>query len=231
MAEIEYYVGKNLIVTSARLKYRDVTCPISGVTAVRVSKLPEVETDRHGSRMARGVGLFLVGAIIAVLMLVSGLNAGMLFSIAGVFCVIGVAVAVAGARMVRSGWIADREDSARRGVIVGLSSGENLNIRVASLDTAKLIREAIEQALTSGVTLGSQSSIADELSKLAELRDASVISSEDWERAKDLYLGKRPDERAAAIIQLRRLHELHRDGILSESEFNSKKWDILSRSK
>jgi hypothetical protein len=71
--------------------------------------------------------------------------------------------------------------------------------------------------------------VADELSKLAALRDAGLLSASEWERATSLFLGKPSSARDEAIAQLRSLHALHRDGVLSESEFNSKKWDVLAR--
>ena len=75
----------------------------------------------------------------------------------------------------------------------------------------------------------SHAGVADELSKLAALRDGGLLSLSEWERATALYLGKPPTARDAAIAQLRSLHALHRDGVLSESEFNMKKWDVLAR--
>lgn len=77
---------------------------------------------------------------------------------------------------------------------------------------------------------GSTGSVADELAKLADLRTQGVIDAGDWERAKDLYLGKTEDARQRAARELRQVHELHQSGVLSASEFNMKKWDILARS-
>ena len=70
---------------------------------------------------------------------------------------------------------------------------------------------------------------ADELGKLAELRAAGALSDDDWARAKDLFLGQRPDAQANAVEHLKQLHALWRSGVLSESEFNIKKWEVLSR--
>jgi hypothetical protein len=73
-------------------------------------------------------------------------------------------------------------------------------------------------------------SVAQQLSKLAELKGQGLLDDDDWQRAKDLFLGKVPDEREQAITNLRQLHGLRQSGVLSESEFNMKKWDVLSRS-
>jgi hypothetical protein len=75
----------------------------------------------------------------------------------------------------------------------------------------------------------SPAGVADELSKLAELSQKGLLSPDEWERAKDLYLGKPLDRRSADAHLLGQLHDLYRDGGLSESEFNTKKWEILSR--
>jgi hypothetical protein len=82
-----------------------------------------------------------------------------------------------------------------------------------------------------GTNSSQPESIAEELAKLAELRDQGVIDSDDWDRAKDLYLGKTEDERDRAARELRQIHDLCRSGVLSESEFNMKKWEILSRTR
>ena len=72
-------------------------------------------------------------------------------------------------------------------------------------------------------------SVAEELQKLAELARLGVLSQQDWERAKQLYLGKPVNKREEAIKNLSQLYQLHKAGALSASEFNMKKWDILSR--
>lgn len=73
-----------------------------------------------------------------------------------------------------------------------------------------------------------KTSIADELSKLRSLKDAGALTDEDWEKAKALYLGVSVDKKDKKIELIRKLHDLHKRGALSESEFNMKKWDILS---
>jgi hypothetical protein len=71
--------------------------------------------------------------------------------------------------------------------------------------------------------------VADELSRLGELAQRGLLSPTEWERAKELYLGKPTDRRDADTRLLVQLHDLYRDGGLSESEFNTKKWEILAR--
>lgn len=73
-----------------------------------------------------------------------------------------------------------------------------------------------------------QSGVADELKKLAELANEGILSDDEWTRAKELFLGRRVDKREQAVKTLRQLHDLQTQGVLSQSEFNSKKWDVLA---
>ena len=72
--------------------------------------------------------------------------------------------------------------------------------------------------------------VADELSKLAALRDEGVLNDDEFQRSKALFVGSTPDQQSEALDLLRQLHSLQRSGVLSEMEFNMKKWDVLSRS-
>ncbi|HEY1117314.1 MAG TPA: SHOCT domain-containing protein, partial [Acidimicrobiales bacterium] len=72
--------------------------------------------------------------------------------------------------------------------------------------------------------------MADGLTRLADLKDRGLLSDDEWQRAKALYLGKAPDHRAGDAQLLDDLYDLHLAGGLSESEFNAKKWEILERS-
>ena len=73
------------------------------------------------------------------------------------------------------------------------------------------------------------SSVADEIAKLSQLAKEGVLSEEELQRAKALYLGQPPSHIDQSIQLLRNLKELQKQGVLSESEFNMKKWDILSK--
>lgn len=70
---------------------------------------------------------------------------------------------------------------------------------------------------------------AAELEKLAKLKQQGLLSEEEWDRAAKLYLGKPVSKQEEMISQIRRLDSLRKDGLLSDSEYNSKKWDLLSR--
>jgi len=68
-----------------------------------------------------------------------------------------------------------------------------------------------------------------ELEKLAELVHRGILESADFDRAKGLLLGKPASQVQEDFKLLESLQALRRQGVLSESEFNMKKWDILSR--
>ncbi|MCX5971840.1 MAG: hypothetical protein NTV14_10145 [Coprothermobacterota bacterium] len=71
--------------------------------------------------------------------------------------------------------------------------------------------------------------LADELTKLSALKGLNILTEEEFQKAKALFLGKPSDKREEALMILKNLHGLYKAGVLSESEFNLKKWDILSR--
>lgn len=77
--------------------------------------------------------------------------------------------------------------------------------------------------------LAARLSPADELEKLAGLKDSGILGEDDWVRAKELYLGKPTSQREESVRLLQDMHNLMKRGALSESEFNNKKWEILSR--
>ena len=71
-------------------------------------------------------------------------------------------------------------------------------------------------------------SVAQEIERLGQLLIAGVITGEEFERGKTLFLGAPPDKAASAVELLQNLDALKKKGVLSESEFNVKKWEILS---
>jgi len=114
---------------------------------------------------------------------------------------------------------------------VALSSGASYRFALPP-DWLDLLEKDIRQLVAwnrNGGSGGTGQSVADELGKLAALRDSGALAAADWERAKDLFLGKGEDARDRAARELRQIHELNRSGVLSDSEFNMKKWDILAR--
>jgi DNA-directed RNA polymerase subunit RPC12/RpoP len=73
------------------------------------------------------------------------------------------------------------------------------------------------------------SDVADELEKLVRLVQDGALAADEWQRAKAAILGKPKDKQAEAIERVAKLYRAHQSGVLSQSEFNMTKWDILSR--
>ena len=74
-----------------------------------------------------------------------------------------------------------------------------------------------------------QATPADQIQALANLMHKGVLTQQEFCRAKANVIGKPPSQVEEATKLLRHLHALHNDGVLSESEYNIKKWDILSQ--
>lgn len=73
------------------------------------------------------------------------------------------------------------------------------------------------------------SSLADELKKLAQLIADGILSAEEFGKAKQQLIGLSPSQVDEATKLLRHLHALRMQGVLTDGEFNMKKWDILSQ--
>ena len=112
------------------------------------------------------------------------------------------------------------KSSRSRDVLMG---PEQLVDFVAALEAKAEADRAASQSVS-----GNGGSIADEIAKLGELAQQGVITQEEFSRGKELFLGRAPDEAADQVALLRQLHGLWKSGVLSESEFNMKKWDLLS---
>lgn len=92
--------------------------------------------------------------------------------------------------------------------------------RFAKQLSALLDRQSASAALAGAGT---------ELDKLSDLVARGVIGQADFERAKGLLLGKPVSKVQESMQLLESLYALRKQGVLSESEFNMKKWDVLSR--
>jgi len=82
---------------------------------------------------------------------------------------------------------------------------------------------------TAGVAAQGTLSIADEIAKLSGLTDEGILTQDELTRAKELFLGQPKSNIDQSIQLLRNLKDLQKNGVLSESEFNMKKWDVLSK--
>jgi Short C-terminal domain len=100
-----------------------------------------------------------------------------------------------------------------------LALTNDINAAIAG-STAKV--EVTNAAAISG------KSVAEEIERLGQLFLAGVVTAEEFERGKTLFLGAPADKVTSAVELLQNLYNLKKKGVLSESEFNMKKWEILS---
>ena len=70
--------------------------------------------------------------------------------------------------------------------------------------------------------------IAEQVEKLGQLFLKGVITAEEFERGKAMFLGNPPNVAQQTMETLNDLYRLQQKGALSESEYNTKKWDLLS---
>lgn len=217
MVEAQLYFSKYLSVTSAKMTYRGVVYPISAVTSVEVR--PVSDAPKAGALV------YLAMAGVAIIIIVSNQIWAGAYGPAAVGLALLAVCGWFGYRSLRT----IRTLRECREVHIRLSSGDTVVVPTASAVSAQKVHSALDRALTaSSSSPESGISVAAELEKLAALRDSGVLTEADWTRAKGLYLGQPEDQQSATVDQLRRLYSLHREGVLSESEFNSKKWDVLA---
>ncbi len=212
-----FYSSKKLTVTGMKVSSGSTVYPISAITTVEILG-PRTAVIVDSLKLAAiGVAMLVASSFFSPFMDDSGIGGLNALLLAGILALIGSALGV---------FICLTE----RTVYICPMSGNSLLVRLNDKKTALEMRAAVERAMTYHANSSAGlPTLADELGRLADLRAQGAISESDWERAKDLFLGKRPDAREQAIEQLRQLYALHRSGVLSESEFNMKKWDILSR--
>ncbi|MDR3460104.1 MAG: hypothetical protein P4N60_21975 [Verrucomicrobiae bacterium] len=102
--------------------------------------------------------------------------------------------------------------------------------KVTARERVEIGDEATRKLLRTLEPFPASGSIANELEKLAALVKIGALTTDDWQRAKNLYLGQPEGKnRQHALARIRELHDLQQSGAVSESEFNAVKWDILSR--
>ena len=80
---------------------------------------------------------------------------------------------------------------------------------------------------SAAVHSGGSVSIATQIAELGELCKKGIITREEFDRCKALFLGSPPDIATQTLGILDGLHKLKTNGALSESEYNVKKWELL----
>lgn len=100
---------------------------------------------------------------------------------------------------------------------------------VSAKDRLRTAHEAAKKLIEKLEGFAPAANMADELTRLAKLVEQGALTEEEWDRAKSALLGKPRDKQTEAIERVSKLHQLHKSGALSLSEFNMTKWDIMSR--
>src|ERR1035437_1369450 len=116
---------------------------------------------------------------------------------------------------------------------LGTPRGEELRATYHGTVTAKErveIGDEADRRMLPNLDPGASSGgLAVQLEKLAGLVRVGALTHDQWHRAKDLYLGQPKDKQESALSRIQQLHGLCQSGALSESEFNTVKWDILAK--
>ena len=99
---------------------------------------------------------------------------------------------------------------------------------VAYPNDAQPLVEALTAASARLKALNRSTNVASQLSALHDLWSEGVMSDAEYQRAKELFLGRPLDSQERAAQSLRSLKQLLDAGILTDSEFRTKKWQILS---
>ena len=111
---------------------------------------------------------------------------------------------------------------------LGLSNGKTFKAYSPHEELRHFTKQL--DALKSGALIvDNTAAVADALDQLVPLLNDGILTQEEFDRAKDGFLGATVEVRESSVGLLRQLHSLHKSGVLSESEFNMKKWDVLSK--
>ena len=109
-----------------------------------------------------------------------------------------------------------------------LTSGDLIEV-ASPFDEFEALVTSIDAAKSGALVVKNTTAAADALDQLVPLLNDGILTQEEFDRAKDGFLGATVEVRESSVGLLRQLHSLHKSGVLSESEFNLKKWDILSK--
>ena len=88
--------------------------------------------------------------------------------------------------------------------------------------------DTLQSTITGTALIQHSSSMADAVTKLAQLRDAGLLSEEEFERAKGGFVGRSIEVVESSATLIRQLAQLRDAGVLTDAEFRIKKWDVLS---
>jgi hypothetical protein len=80
------------------------------------------------------------------------------------------------------------------------------------------------------IVVGAPFSVAKELRSLTDLFDQGGLSRDEFERAREIYLGRPLDKVQQMLRNLQDLYHLYQQGVLGKIEFEIKKRDLLAAS-
>ena len=89
-------------------------------------------------------------------------------------------------------------------------------------------KKDFERIMSRYTALAATVDVAGQLSAMHQLWTEGVLSDDEFEKSKALFLGRSPDQQQVAESNLRSLKQLKDSGVISEAEFAAKKWEILS---
>jgi hypothetical protein len=120
-------------------------------------------------------------------------------------------------------------DSRGKCIILTLSFTNRDGLEVISpFAEFEQVVKSIDAAKSGALVLKNTSSAVDALEQLTPLLNDGILTQEEFDRAKAGFLGSTVEVRENSLGLLRQLHSLHKSGVLSESEYNLKKWNILA---
>ena len=87
----------------------------------------------------------------------------------------------------------------------------------------------LDLARSGALLAANAAATADVAEQLGALLNDGILTQDEFDRAKAGFIGATLEVRETSAGQIRQLHSLYTSGVLSESEFNLKKWSILSK--
>ncbi len=109
-----------------------------------------------------------------------------------------------------------------------LSNGNVIDLSAPFTEMEQLVSD-IDAAKSGSLIVKNTQSVAGALDQLVPLLEDGILTQEEFDRAKDGFLGATVEVRESSVGLLRQIYSLYQSGVLSESEFNMKKWDLLSK--
>ncbi|MHB8632818.1 MAG: hypothetical protein ACYDBQ_02460 [Thermoplasmatota archaeon] len=111
-------------------------------------------------------------------------------------------------------------------VVLRMNSGRPVRVKFPQQQDRDQWYERLQKALRKPSL---QNVVTASITELEALRTTGAVTEAEWIQAKAGLLDLPVPRQKDAIESLVQLHQLARKGVISESEYNMKKWDILSR--